>query len=96
MNKELKNIVKKTAKIGGVICVAAGAVAIVTSKTALQVILKGGEYFKDAVKKIVNEEPDVEETSEEPIEMAHDEVTAEAQDFEEDDSQEEPASEENV
>lgn len=67
MNKEIKTVLKKTAKIAGVTCVAAGAVAIVTSKAALQAMLKGGEYLKDAVKKIIDEEPNAEEVTEEPV-----------------------------
>lgn len=81
MNKELRNIVKKSAKIGGVVCVAAGAIAIMTSKTALQVILEGGKYFKDTVKKIIDDDPKVENAPNEPVEMTDEEAVAEAEDF---------------
>lgn len=56
MEQKIKKIVKKTAKIAGVTCIAAGAIAIVTSKAALQAMLKGGEYLKDTVKKIMEED----------------------------------------
>lgn len=84
MKKEIKKIVKKTAKIAGVTCIAAGAVAIVTSKTALQAIVKGGEYLKDAIKKILNEGPKA------------DAVATEAPVVEEDSTAEEAPAEENV
>lgn len=70
MNKDAKRIVKKAAKIGGAACIAAGAIAIVTSKTALQAIWKGGEYLKDTVRKIMDDEPQTEQAAEvlaEPI-----------------------------
>ena len=91
MNKELKNIVKKTAKIGGVVCVAAGAVAIMTSKTALQVIMEGGKYFKDTVMKIINEEFDAENNANKPDEAAQEAVAEE--DFAETVPQDAPADE---
>ena len=61
MNKEIKSIVKKTAKIGAVTCVAAGAVALMTTGAALKALTEGAKYLKDTVKKIVDEEPDVVE-----------------------------------
>ena len=57
MNKEAKNLVKKTAKIAGVTCVAAGAVALMTTGAALKALTEGAKYLKDTVKKIVDEEP---------------------------------------
>ena len=65
MNKEIKSIVKKTAKIGAVTCVAAGAVALMTTGAALKALTEGAKYLKDTVKKIVGEEPDVEAIVEE-------------------------------
>ena len=57
MNKEIKSIVKKTAKIGAVTCVAAGAVALMTSAAALKALTEGAKYLKDTVKKIIDEDP---------------------------------------
>lgn len=57
MKKEAKNLVKKTAKIAGVTCVAAGAVALMTAGAALKALTEGAKYLKDTVKKIVDEEP---------------------------------------
>lgn len=71
MKKEAIVNVKKAAKIAGVTCVAAGAVALVTSGTALKAITEGGKYLADTVKKIVNEE-----TSSEPV---SEEIAAEAE-----------------
>lgn len=73
MKKEITRLVKKTAKVAGITCIAAGAVAIMTSKTAVQTIVKGGEYLKDAVKKILNDEPQADETE------AHEEAPAAAE-----------------
>lgn len=60
MNQEIKSIVKKTAKIAGVTCVAAGAVALVSSATAVKALTEGAKYLKDTVKKIIDEEPKAE------------------------------------
>lgn len=60
MKKEIKSIVKKTAKVAGVTCIAAGAVALMTSVTAIKAMTEGGKYLKDTVKKILNEEPRTE------------------------------------
>ena len=65
MKKEAIVNVRKAAKIAGVTCVAAGAVALVTSGTALKAITEGGKYLADTVKKIVNEETSSEPISEE-------------------------------
>ena len=69
MNKEIKSIVKKTAKIVAVTCVAAGAVALVTTDAALKALTEGAKYLKDTVKKIVGEQPEsvVEEPTADPI-----------------------------
>lgn len=70
MKKEVNSLLKKTAKIAGVTCVATGAIAIMTSKAALQVIGKGCEYFANSVKNIINDpsEPEVIEAEPVPVE----------------------------
>lgn len=55
MNKEIKTILRKTVKLAGVTCVAAGAVALVTSGAALKALTEGGKYLKETVTKILNE-----------------------------------------
>ena len=67
MNKKAKNLVKKSAKIAGVTCVAAGAVALMTTGTALKALTEGAKYLKDTVKKIVDEEPKAENIIEENV-----------------------------
>ena len=57
MNKEAKNLVKKTAKIACVTCIALGGAALVASGAALKALTAGGKYLKDTVKKIIDEEP---------------------------------------
>ena len=61
MKKEILSIVKKSAKIAGVTCLAAGAVALVTSGAALKAITEGGKYLAKTVKDIVDEKPQQEE-----------------------------------
>lgn len=63
MNKEMKSVLKKTAKIAGVTGVAAGAVAIMTSGAALKALSEGG-YLVNTVKKIMNEQEAPEESLE--------------------------------
>ena len=65
MKKEAKNLVKKTAKIAGVTCIAAGAVALMTTGAALKALTEGAKYLKDTVKKIIDEEPKEEAIVEE-------------------------------
>lgn len=55
MKKEIKSLLKKTAKIAGVTCVAAGAVAIMTSGVAVKAIGEGGKHLLNTVKKIAKE-----------------------------------------
>ena len=55
MKHEMKNMVKKSAKIAGVTCVAAGAVALVASGAALKAITEGGKYLQDTLQKILND-----------------------------------------
>lgn len=65
MKKEAKKLVRKTAKIAGVTCIAAGAVALVTTGTALKALTEGAKYLKDTVRKIIDEEPGEEKIAEE-------------------------------
>ena len=92
MNQEMKSFVKKTAKIAGVTCVAAGAIALMASGAALKAVTAGGKYLKDTVKKIVDEKPDdtvVEETpAEDGVETPAAEAVADEQDVAESESQE--------
>ena len=79
MNKEIKSIVKKTAKIGAATCIAAGAVALMTTGAALKALTEGAKYLKDTVKKIIDEEPDVDVVVEEaPAEDVAEASAAEA------------------
>ena len=55
MHKEAKNLVKKTAKIAGVTCIAAGAVALMTTGAALKALTEGAKYLKNTVQKIIDE-----------------------------------------
>ena len=57
MKKEAKSLVKKTAKIAGVTCVAAGAVALMTTGAALKALTEGARYLKNTVQKIMDETP---------------------------------------
>lgn len=65
MNKEAKNRVKKTVKVAGVTCIAAGAVALMTTGAALKALTEGAKYLKDTVKKIIDEEPKEEAIAQE-------------------------------
>lgn len=55
MRKKINSVLIKTAKIAGVTCITAGAIAIMTSSTALKAIGEGGKYLANTVKKIVSE-----------------------------------------
>ena len=61
MKKEVMSIVKKSAKVAGVTCVAAGAVALITSGAALKAITEGGKYLAKTVKDILEEKPKQED-----------------------------------
>lgn len=78
MNKEIKTTLKKTVKIAGVTCIAAGAVALMTSAAAIKALTEGAKYLKDTVKKIVNEEPETEMVVEEAAEETPEAPAAEA------------------
>ena len=60
MSKEIKSIVKKTAKVAGVTCIALGGAALIASGAALKALTAGAVYLKDAVRKIVGEDVVVE------------------------------------
>ena len=80
MNKEIKSVVKKTAKIAGVTCIAAGAVALMTSGAALKALTEGTKYLKDTVKKIIDEKPEAEApAAEEVVESPVSDPAAEAE-----------------
>ena len=83
MNKKAKSLVKKTAKIAGVTCVAAGAVAVMTSGVALKAIAEGGKYLADEFKRIINEENsvDAEIVAEPPVEVAEEATSVVAKDI---------------
>lgn len=91
MNQDIESIIKKTVKIAGVTCVAAGAVALVTSAAAVKALAEGGRYLKDTVRKIIDEEPATaddsvveaaEESAAEPVaEQTPEETTVEEEDF---------------
>ena len=65
MKKEITSIVKKSAKVGAAVCVAAGAVALMTSGAALKALTEGAKYLKNTVEKIVRETPEAEQIVEE-------------------------------
>ena len=79
MKKKITSIIKKSAKVGAAVCVAAGAVALMTSGAAMKALTEGGKYLKDTVKKIINDKP-VEESAivEEAEETPSVETAAEA------------------
>lgn len=77
MNNEIKNVVKKAAKIAGATCVAAGAVALVTSGAALKAMAEGAKYLKDAVTKILDDNPEQQEAEVQAEEVAAESVAAE-------------------
>ena len=55
MKQEIKSVLKKTAKIAVVTCLAAGSIAVLTSGVALKAIGEGGKYLANTVKKIIDE-----------------------------------------
>lgn len=62
MNQEIKSVLKKTVRIAGATCVAAGAVAIITSGAALKAISEGGKYLADTIKRIATEQEEPQES----------------------------------
>ena len=65
MNKEIKSVVKKTAKVACVTCFALGGAALIASGAALKAMKEGAKYLADTVKKIIDEEPKEESIVEE-------------------------------
>lgn len=61
MKQEVKSVLKKTAKIAGVTCLAAGSIAVLTSGVALKAISEGGKYLANTVKRIIDENDGVVE-----------------------------------
>ena len=55
MKQEVVSLLKKTAKIAGITCLAAGSIAILTSTAALHAAAEGFHYLKDRTKEIVKE-----------------------------------------
>lgn len=79
MKKEIKNIAVKSAKLAGVTCVAAGAIALIASGAAVKAVTAGGKYLKDAARRILEEQPEEAETSAvEEITQTPEEAPAEA------------------
>ena len=60
MSKEIKSIVKKTAKVASVTCIALGGAALFASGAALKALTAGAVYLKDAVRKIFGDDAVVE------------------------------------
>ena len=60
MSKEIKSIVKKTAKVAGVTCIALGSAALIASGAALKALTAGAVYLKDTVQKIIGDDAVVE------------------------------------
>lgn len=67
MKKKITSIVKKSAKVGAAVCVAAGAVALMTSGAALKALTEGAKYLKNTVKKIIDEESKSETSATEEV-----------------------------
>ena len=80
MKKKITSIVKKSAKVGAVVCVATGAVALMTSGAALKALTEGAKYLKNTVKKIIDEESKSEtSTTEEVVESSASNPAVEAE-----------------
>lgn len=75
MKKEVVSVIKKSAKVAGVTCIAAGAVALITSGAALKAITEGGKYLAKTVKEIIEEKPEQEKQVEAEEAAAAEEVT---------------------
>ena len=67
MKKKITSIVKKSAKVGAAVCVAAGAVALMTSGAALKALTEGAKYLKNTVKKIIDDESKSETSATEEV-----------------------------
>lgn len=58
MNKEIKTIVKKTARVTGVTCLALGGAALIASGAALKALTEGALYLKERIENIVSDRPE--------------------------------------
>lgn len=67
MKKKITSIVMKSAKVGAAVCVAADAVALMTSGAALKALTEGAKYLKNTVKKIIDEESKSETSATEEV-----------------------------
>ena len=80
MKKKITSIVKKSAKVGAAVCVAAGTVALMTSGAALKALTEGAKYLKNTAKKIIDEESKSEtSTTEEVVESSASNPAVEAE-----------------
>ena len=55
MKQEAISLLKKTAKIAGVTCLAAGSVAVLASTAAIHAAAEGFHYLKDRTGEIIKE-----------------------------------------
>lgn len=79
MSKEIKSIMKKTAKIAGVTCLALGGAALIASGTALKAMTLGARYLKDTIQEIIDEDPGADAAVDEaPTEEAAEAPASEA------------------
>ena len=53
MKKKITSIVKKSAKVGAAVCVAAGAVALMTSGAALKALTEGAKTLLLSIQETV-------------------------------------------
>lgn len=60
MKKEIKSILKKTAKIAGVTCVTTGAIALIASGTALKATAEGFKHIQNSVRNILAQQEETE------------------------------------
>lgn len=68
MKNELKSIAVKSVKLAGVTCVAAGAIALIASGTAVKAVTAGGKYLKETAKKILEEPVETKHVETAPVE----------------------------
>lgn len=75
MQKEIKTVLQKSARIAGVTCITAGAIAILTSGAALKAVAEGGKYLVQSIKGIVNE-PEHEQIREDILDVSEEDFAA--------------------
>ena len=78
MEQEIKTVLKKSVKIAGVTCLAMGGAALIASGAALKALMEGAKYVKDAVQKIIDEQPGGDTPAEVEAEVISDGQTAAA------------------